>query len=65
MRFVRIYLVGYFVLVLGALLALWQSGILAQISFVWIAIGLLLAIGLGVILAVTSTRPPISTTHIE
>ena len=65
MRFLRIYLIGYFVLVLGALLALWQSGILAQISFVWIAIGLLLVIGLGVILAVTSTRPPISTTHIE
>jgi hypothetical protein len=65
MRFLRIYLIGYFVLVLGAVLALWQSGILAQISFVWIAIGLLLAIGLGVILAVTSTRPPISTTHIE
>jgi hypothetical protein len=65
MRFLRIYLIGYFVLVLGAVLALWQSGILAQISFVWIAIGLLLVIGLGVILAVTSTRPPISTTHIE
>jgi len=65
MRFLRIYLIGYLVLVLGAVLALWQSGILAQISFVWIAIGLLLVIGLGVILAVTSTRPPISTTHIE
>ena len=64
MRLLRIYLVGYFVLVLGALLALWQSGVLAQISLVWIAIGLLLAIGLGVILAVTSTRPPIST-HLD
>ena len=64
MRLLRIYLVGYFVLVLGAVLALWQAGVLAQIPLVWIAIGLLLAIGLGVILAVTSTRPPIST-HIE
>jgi hypothetical protein len=61
MRLIRIYLVGYFVLLLGAILALWQSGVLRQISFVWIAIGLLFAIGLGVILAVTSTRPPIST----
>jgi hypothetical protein len=60
MRLLRIYLVGYFVLVLGALLALWQAGVLAQISLVWIAIGLLLAIGLGVVLAVTSTRAPIS-----
>jgi hypothetical protein len=64
MRLLRIYLVGSFVLVLGAVLALWQAGVLAQISLVWIAIGLLLAIGLGVILAVTSTRPPIST-HID
>jgi hypothetical protein len=61
MRFLRIYLVGYFLLVLGALLALWQAGVLGEISLVWIAIALLLAIGLGVVLAVTSTRPPIST----
>ena len=61
MRLLRVYLAGYFVLVLGALLALWQAGVLARISLVWIAIALLLAIGLGVVLAVTSTRPPIST----
>jgi hypothetical protein len=61
MKFLQIYLAGYFVLVLGALLALWQAGVLAQISPVWTAIGLIIAIGLGVILAVTSTRPPIST----
>ena len=61
MRLIRIYLVGYFLLVLGALLALWQGGVLAQLSPVWVAIGLLLAIGLGVILAVTSTRPPVTT----
>lgn len=60
MRLIRIYLVGYFLLVLGALLALWQGGVLAQLSPVWVAIGLLLAIGLGVILAVTSTRPPVT-----
>jgi hypothetical protein len=61
MRLIRIYLVGYFLLVLGALLALWQGGVLAQFSAAWVAIGLLLAIGLGVILAVTSTRPPVTT----
>jgi hypothetical protein len=59
MSFLRLYLVGYFVLVLGALLALWQAGILARIPIVWIAIGLLIAVGLGVVLAVTSTRPPV------
>jgi hypothetical protein len=61
MRLIRIYLIGYFVLVLGAVAALWQSGVLAQLSLLWVAIGLLLAIGLGVVLAVTSTRPVLPT----
>jgi len=61
MRLIRIYLIGYFVLVLGAVAALWQSGVLSQLSPLWVAIGLLLAIGLGVVLAVTSTRPVLPT----
>jgi hypothetical protein len=61
MRFLRLYLVGYFVLVLGALLALWQSGILRQIPGVWIAIGAVIAVGLGIVLAVSSASPVITT----
>ena len=53
MRFIHLYLVGYFVLVVGAVLALWQSGVLARVSAIWIAIGLVIAIGLGIMLAVT------------
>ena len=41
MRFIHLYLVGYFVLVVGAVLALWQAGVLARISGVWITIGLI------------------------
>jgi hypothetical protein len=54
MRFVRIYLVGYFILLAGAALALWQSGILARIPGLWIAIGAVIAIGFGIMLAVAS-----------
>ena len=43
----------------GALLALWQADILGRIPLAWIAIGLIIAIGLGIMLAVTSTRPPV------
>jgi len=57
MRFIHLYLIGYFVLVLGACLALWQAGILARISPTWLAIAALIVIGLGVILAVSSVRP--------
>ena len=55
MRFIHLYLIGYFVLIAGAGLALWQAGVLARISAVWIAITFLIVVGLGIILAVTST----------
>ena len=61
MRFVHIYLVGYFLLLIGALWALWQSGVLAEIPGVWIGIGALIAVGLGIMLAVASSRPAITT----
>jgi hypothetical protein len=60
MRFIHLYLVGYFVLVVGAVLALWQSGALARISAIWIAISLVIAIGLGIMLAVSSGKPEIT-----
>jgi hypothetical protein len=61
MRFLKIYLVGYFILLLGAAWALWQSGILEEIPGVWIAIGAVIAVGLGLMLAVASGRPAVTT----
>jgi hypothetical protein len=61
MKFLQIYLVGYFVLALGAVLALWQVGVLSRIAPIWIAIGLLIAVGVGVMLAVSSGKPTITT----
>ena len=61
MRFLKLYLIGYFILLLGAGLALWRSGILQQIPGVWLAIGLIIAIGLGIMLAVASGRPALTT----
>jgi hypothetical protein len=57
MRFIHLYLIGYFVLVIGAGLALWQAGLLHHISAIWAVIVLLIVVGLGVLLAVTSVRP--------
>jgi len=57
MRFIHLYLIGYFVLVIGAGLALWQAGILHRISAIWVLISLLIVVGLGILLAVTSVRP--------
>jgi hypothetical protein len=56
MRFIHLYLLGYFLLVIGAGLALWQAGILARISPIWLVISAIIVIGLGILLAATSTR---------
>jgi len=61
MRFLTIYLVGYFVLLIGATWALWESGILSEIPGVWIAVAAIIAIGFGIMLAVASSRPAVTT----
>ncbi|OLC40187.1 MAG: hypothetical protein AUH43_26885 [Acidobacteria bacterium 13_1_40CM_65_14] len=57
MRFIHLYLIGYFVLLIGAGLALWQAGLLQRMSAIWLVIAALIVVGLGVVLAVTSVRP--------
>ena len=60
MRFVNVYLIGYFLLVIGALAALWYGGVLRQISATWIIIGLVIAVGLGIMLAISAGKPEIT-----
>ncbi len=60
MRFVNIYLIGYFILVIGALAALWYGGVLRHVSAAWVLIGLVIAIGLGIMLAVSGGKPEIT-----
>ena len=57
MKFIHLYLIGYFVLVIGAGLALWQAGLLRHISPIWALITALIVVGLGVVLAISSVRP--------
>ena len=57
MRFIHLYLIGYFVLVLGAALALWRIGAFALIAPIWLLISAIVVVGLGIVLAVTSVRP--------
>ena len=61
MRFLKLYLAGYFLLLLGAVWALWESGILDEIPGVWLAIAAVIAVGLGIMLAVASSRPAVTT----
>ena len=60
MRYVNLYLIGYAVLVIGVLLALWQANILAHVQPIWIAIGLVIAVGIGIMFAVSGGKPSIT-----
>ena len=59
MRFIHLFLVGYFILVVGVGLALWQTGLLGRISPIWIGIGCIIAAGVGIMVAVSSGKPEI------
>ncbi len=58
MQFINLYLIGYVVLIVGGVLALWYAGMLRAIAPVWIAIGLVIAVGLGIMLSVSAGKPP-------
>ncbi len=60
MKFINMYLVGYVILIIGILLVLWKTQVLQHISGVWIAIGAVVAIGLGVMMSVSAGKPAIT-----
>ena len=53
MKWAVMYLVGFVVLIGGVLAALWKLGILERIGTTWTVIGLVIAIGLGIMIAVS------------
>ena len=57
MRFINMYLIGYFILIVGICLALWQSGVLDSVAPIWIGIGAIVAVGVGIMMAVSSGKP--------
>jgi uncharacterized membrane protein len=61
MKFIHLFLIGYFVLIVGVSLALWQTGVLSRVAPIWIAIGLIVAAGIGIMMSVSSGKPAIST----
>jgi hypothetical protein len=55
MKWIGVYLVGYVLLIVALVLALWKTGVLASIGSFWVGVGLLAAIGLGIIVAVANS----------
>jgi hypothetical protein len=59
-RFVNLYFVGFMILVMGVALALWRAGILNNVAPVWVVIGIVIALGLGIMMSVGSGKPDIT-----
>jgi hypothetical protein len=60
MRFIHLFLIGYLLLALGVGVALWQTGVLGRVAPIWIGVGILVAMGAGVMLSVASGKPTVS-----
>jgi hypothetical protein len=60
MRFIHLFLIGYFTLIIGIAIALWQTGVLSHVAPIWIVVGALVAIGVGIMLSVSSGKPTVT-----
>jgi hypothetical protein len=55
MKWTGMYLLGFVILVGGLLAALWKLGILATIGTTWTVIGVVIALGIGIMISVASS----------
>jgi hypothetical protein len=55
MKWMGLYLLGYVIFVGGVIAALWKMGVLERLGATWTVIGLVIAIGVGIMIAVTSS----------
>lgn len=57
MKFINLFLVGYVIVVIAGGIALWKTGVLQRLSPIWIVVAVLLVIGGGIMMAVSSGKP--------
>jgi hypothetical protein len=55
MKWTGMYLLGYVIFVGGVMAALWKLGVLERIGATWTVIGIVVAIGLGIMLSVAGS----------
>jgi hypothetical protein len=55
MKWAGMYLVGFIILIGGLLAALWKLGILDSIGTTWTLIGVAIALGFGIMIAVSNS----------
>ena len=57
MNRMSLFFVGYVIMLIGVVAGLWHAGVLERIGGTWSAIGVLIALGLGIMFAVSSGGP--------
>jgi len=55
MKWAATYFLGYLLLLAGVFAALWKIGVLKNVSGVWMAIGAVIAVGVGLMVAVANS----------
>ena len=55
MKWTGMFLVGFVIVLGGVLAALWKLGILASIGTTWTLIGVAIAVGIGIMIAVSNS----------
>lgn len=55
MKWTATFFLGYILLLAGVFAALWKVGALKNMSGVWMAIGAVIAVGIGIMVAVANS----------
>jgi hypothetical protein len=55
MRWTGVYLIGFVIMLGGIIAALWKLGIINRIGTTWTIIGVVIAIGVGIMIAVANS----------
>ncbi|MEO7795589.1 MAG: hypothetical protein ABIV06_12535 [Thermoanaerobaculia bacterium] len=55
MKWTGLYMLGFVIVVGGVLAALWKTGVLESIGTFWTAVGLVIAVGVGIMIAVANS----------
>lgn len=55
MKWANLYLLGYAILLAGIVAALWKAGVLDRVGAGWTAIGVVIAVGIGIMVSVANS----------
>jgi len=55
MKWTGMYFLGYVILIIGVMAALWKLKILASIGTTWTVIGIIILVGIGIMVAVSNS----------